>query len=110
MSNFIQVFSGTPVVFSREWTSALAPNNRGGWNFITQGQTTDGTTGSNGIDPLHVDWIVVDLNLETSVVYPMDTRFQYHNDEGSFATHVGFNYQNQKRAPNGKIFFPATPR
>jgi hypothetical protein len=30
------VYSGVPVVTSRSWTTGLAPNPRGGWNFITE--------------------------------------------------------------------------
>ncbi len=75
MTSFILVSSGTPVTSSREWTTALAPNNRGGWNFITQGQTNDGKKGDDGVDPLHVDWFVVDLNLETCTVYGVDTSY-----------------------------------
>ncbi len=56
---------------------------------------------------MHVDWVVVDLEQATSIVFSMATRFRYHFDEGSFATHVALDHLNQKRAPNGDIYFPA---
>lgn len=79
---------GSPVRASRTWTSALVPNKRGGWNFITQSLEQ-----GSGNPP---EWIVLDL------------------DTGSFTAtegprrYAGSNYQvrNQLRAPNGRVFFP----
>ena len=73
----------------------------------TQGQTSDGTNGANGVDPQHVDFILVNLTTGTSVVIPIDTRFVLHHDEGSFVGHVALSRTNQKTDPHGHVWIPA---
>jgi hypothetical protein len=86
----VQVESlGVPVRASRAWTTALAPNKRGGWNFITQAfEEKSGTP---------TEFVVVDLQSG-----------KYTITEGPRGTNANSNFRikNQLRAPNGRIFFP----
>ena len=72
----------------REWIDFLMPGESGDWIWETQSQTSDGSSGANVVDPLHVDFILVNLIGETSVVSPIDTHFVYRHDEGSFVGNV----------------------
>src|SRR5262245_24926393 len=78
-----------PVRAARTWTTALAPNARGGWNFITQ--TYERGSGSP------TEWIVLDLASGKQTV-----------TEGPTGVYANTNYQiaEQLRAGNGRIFFP----
>ncbi len=78
-----------PVHAARAWTTALAPNRRGGWNFITQ--TYEYGSGAP------TEFVVVDL--ETG---------KYRTFEGPPAVYSKHLYKikNQLRASNGRIFFP----
>src|SRR3569623_2247733 len=78
---------GTPVTSSRTWTSALVPNARGGWNFITQSWELGSKTPP--------EFVVVDL--ATSVYSLMDSA-------GGYAVNK-YQVANQLRAPNGRVFF-----
>ena len=80
---------GEPVRVARVWTTALAPNKRGGWNFITQ--TYEFESGK----PTEL----VVLDLETG---------KQSLSEGPATIFANSNYQiaEQLRAPNGRIFFP----
>lgn len=79
---------GTPVKSARTWTSALVPNARGGWNFITQSWEL----GSKSPP----EFVVVDL--ATSVYSLMDSA-------GGYAVNK-YQVANQLRAANGRVFFP----
>ena len=78
-----------PMRSARAWTTALAPNARGGWNFITQ--TYEYGSGTP------TEWIVLDLATGNQRV-----------TEGPAAIYANSNYQidGQLRAANGRIFFP----
>jgi hypothetical protein len=78
-----------PVRSSRAWTSALAPNRRGGWNFITQIYDV----GSSNLP----QFVVVDLDTGKTTTTP-----------GIRGIYANSNYQvsEQLRARNGRIFFP----
>jgi hypothetical protein len=80
---------GEPVRAARAWTSALAPNARGGWNFITQ-------TWENG-STQPTEFIVLDLETGHQKTF-----------EGPTGIYANSNYQvaEQLRAQNGRIFFP----
>ena len=80
---------GAPVRSSRSWTTALVPNARGGWNFITQSWEL------HSPDP--VEYVVVDLKAGTSTA-----------TDSPKSGYANTNYQvaNQLRAPNGRVFFP----
>lgn len=101
------LYQGVPVRSSREWIDFLMPGLNGDWIWGTQRQTSDGSSGANGIDPLHVDFILVNLAAETSVVIPIDTHFVYRHDEGSFVGHVALSRTNQKIDPHGNLWIPA---
>lgn len=78
---------GTPVRSSRAWVNALAPNARGGWNFITQ------IYEYHSPDP--VEWFVIDLDTGKYTVAQRQT--------GIYArTQI----KNEILAANGRIFFP----
>jgi hypothetical protein len=80
---------GIPVRASRTWASALAPNARGGWNFITQ--SFELYTESPA------EFIVVDLERGTSTIQEgTPKRF----------TNANFKVGSELRAPNGRVFFP----
>lgn len=83
---------GTPVISSRQWTYALAPNPRGGWNFITCSYNL------HALDP--VEWIVV-----KDFTGPTPTVAEFETLTGVYAN-SNFNVGNQLRAANGRIFFP----
>ena len=78
-----------PVRVARAWTTALAPNARGGWNFITQ--TYEHGSGAPS------EWIVLDL-----------ASGKQRATEGLAGVYANSNYQiaEQLRAPGGRIFFP----
>jgi hypothetical protein len=78
-----------PVRVARAWTTALAPNARGGWNFITQ--TYEHESGAP------TEWVVLDLASGKQTV-----------TEGPAGVYANSNYQiaEQLRAPGGRIFFP----
>lgn len=80
---------GAPIRSARTWTTALAPNARGGWNLIAQ------TYETNAVTP--TEWTILDLATgKTKSV------------EGTSRMYAVQKYQvkNQLRAPNGRIFFP----
>ncbi len=79
----------TPVRASRAWSTALAPNARGGWNFITQ--VFEFRSGSPS------EFVVLDLETGKSTTF-----------EGPTEIYTNNNYQiaNEVRAKNGRIFFP----
>ena len=74
---------------ARAWTTALAPNARGGWNFITQ--TYEYGSGTP------TEWVVLDLATGAERV-----------TQGPAAVYANSNYQidGELRAPSGRIFFP----
>jgi hypothetical protein len=78
-----------PVRVARAWTTALAPNARGGWSFITQ--TYEYESGAP------TEFVVLDLASGKQTV-----------SEGPAAVYANSNYQvaGQLRAANGRIFFP----
>lgn len=80
---------GIPVQDARVWATAIAPNNRGGWNFITQSYEL----GSGK----PTEFVVLDLQTGHSRIF-----------EGPADIYTNSNYQfaEQLRAPNGRIFFP----
>ena len=80
---------GSPVRSARTWTSALVPNARGGWNFITQSWELG----------LHEnpEYVVVDLAAGTASV----TNAPRHG----YAV-AKYQVRNQLRAANGRVFFP----
>jgi hypothetical protein len=80
---------GEPVHSVRTWTTALAPNPRGGWNFITQAWEVGSATPP--------EYVIVDLEANT-----------YTLMEGSYGAYAVSKYQvkNELRAANGRIFFP----
>lgn len=80
---------GPPVRSARSWTTALVPNARGGWNFVTQLLELGSDTPP--------EYVVVDLVTGTSSV--TDAR------EHRFAN-SNFQVRNQLRATNGRVFFP----
>jgi hypothetical protein len=77
-----------PVQSSRAWSTALAPNGRGGFNFITQLHEFKSGKPS--------EYVVLDL--ETG---------EYRITERPAGQYTNSNYQhgNQARARNGRIFF-----
>jgi hypothetical protein len=78
----------TPVSAARSWSTALAPNARGGYNFITQlMQVGSGKP---------AEYVVLDLTTGKSTV-----------SEGRIGGYTNSNYQytQQVRAKNGRIFF-----
>ena len=80
---------GAPVRASRTWASALAPNRRGGWNFITQSFElyTSAPT----------EFVVVDLERGTASIRE-GTPQRY--------TNANFKAGSELRAPNGRVFLP----
>lgn len=97
---------GTPVVTSRQWTTALAPRNGGGWDFITQSYNF----------PLDVptEWVVVNLDAGTAELHAGPNKIYANSNYQILSpnTLVSSNTSgdignNQVRAPNGRIFFPA---
>src|SRR5206468_2068361 len=80
---------GTPIRSVRMWTSALAPNPRGGWNFITQAYEHKSNTPT--------EFIVVDLSAGTFTTS--------EGTPGAYAVSK-FQVKSQLRAANGRIFFP----
>lgn len=80
---------GSPVRSARTWTSALVPNARGGWNFITQSWELG----------LHEnpEYVVVDLEANKATV----TNAPRH----AYAV-TKYQVRNQLRARNGRVFFP----
>lgn len=89
---------GAPVNTSRQWTTALAPRNGGGWNFITQSYQF----GSG----LESEWCIVNLEAGTAEIVDgavdvySNTNFQIASANTAVVS------TNQLRAPNGRIFFP----
>lgn len=87
----------TPVVSDRRWASALAPRSGGGWNYI--GQLYNYPNGNP------TEWVV--MNLDTGA-YTIDTDTPYVSPaRGLYCSGSRYLIANQKRAPNGRIFFPA---
>jgi hypothetical protein len=83
---------GIPVVSSRQWTTALSPNAAGtGWNFIAASYSLHSTS--------PFEWPVVKGLTST----PSETVFTTLT--GIFPN-SNFQYTNQLRAQNGRIFFP----
>lgn len=80
---------GSQVRSARAWTSAVVPNARGGWNFITQSWEH----GSQ--DP--PEWVVVDLQTGATKLFDAP-RNEYAVNK--------FQVRTQLRAPNGRVFFP----
>jgi hypothetical protein len=80
---------GVPVKSTRIWTTAIAQNPRGGWNFIAQAYEYPSNNAT--------EWIVLDLatGKQTSTAGPA----------GVYANNL-FHVRNELRAPNGRIFFP----
>lgn len=80
---------GVPVQFARAWATAVAPNPRGGWNFITQ--TYELGSGKA------TEFVVLDLGTGRQRIF-----------EGPPDIYTNSNYQygEQLRARNGRIFFP----
>lgn len=74
----------------RTWATAVTPNNRGGWNFITQTYEVDSTHPT--------EFVVVDLETGKQTI-----------TEGPSGIYTNSNYQFDEalRASNGRIFFPA---
>jgi len=87
--NLATTLIGAPVRSARAWATALAPNKRGGWNFITQTYELP--------SPSPTEWVVVDLDTGTQTV-----------DEGPTGLPSNFMFEahNEIRAKNGRIFFP----
>ncbi len=81
---------GAPIVSARTWASAIAPNPRGGWNFITQAYELHSEKPT--------EYVVVDL--ETG-----HTTRSYGTPK--IYTNANFVVGRELRAPNGRIFFPA---
>ncbi len=79
---------GQPVSVSRIWSTALAPNRRGGWNLILQTYEYQ--------SDVAVEFVVLDL--ETG---------RFTIDDGPVGAYANSNYQiaEQLRASNGRIFF-----
>lgn len=78
---------GAPVRSSRVWFTALAPNKRGGWNFITQSHEFK--------SGLPTEFVVIDLATGKATI-----------TEDATGVHGTTQVRNQLRAPNGRIFFP----
>jgi outer membrane protein assembly factor BamB len=78
-----------PMRVARAWTTALAPNPRGGWNFITQTYEHESNAPT--------EFVVLDLASGKQTV-----------SEGPRGVYANSNYQvaEQLRAANGRIFFP----
>jgi hypothetical protein len=78
----------TPVSSSRSWTTALSPNPRGGWNFITQ-------YWQHG-SPKAPEYVVMDLQSGKSTVT---------TGKSGYAGSI-YQWDTQAQAANGRIFFP----
>lgn len=83
---------GTPVKSARFWTTGLAPNPRGGFNFIVQLYNYDNKSGGAG----NTDWVILDLESGRTV-----KRYTFPGYANS-----NFRIENQLQAANGRIFFP----
>jgi hypothetical protein len=80
---------GEPVRSARAWITALAPNPRGGWNYLTQ------TYEYPSNNPTEL--VVLDL-----------TTGKQTTTEGPPGIYANSNYQmGQLRAANGRVFWPA---
>jgi hypothetical protein len=88
-------FLVTPVFNSRQWTTALAPNNVGGWNFITQCYNYP------TLDPSQ--WVVD--HLETGA-YTSDVGPNGIASNTNFQINTALQANGPARAANGRIFFP----
>lgn len=90
-STLLVVDVDEPVRSSRVWTTALAPNKRGGWNFIAQAYEYQSTK--------QAEFVVVDLATGEQKTFP-----------GPSGVYSNSNYQvaEQLRARNGRVFFPQT--
>ncbi|NUN92517.1 MAG: hypothetical protein HUU04_01910 [Verrucomicrobiae bacterium] len=80
-----------PIRSARAWMSAVAPNARGGFNFITQ------LWEYPSADP--TEYVVLDLQTGQARIF--------EGPKGQGYTYANGHYQtgNQVRAPNGRIFF-----
>lgn len=78
-----------PVQASRTWATALVPNARGGWNFITQAYEYESANPT--------EFVVLDLETGNQTV-----------SEGPTGIYTNTNYQfaEQARARNGRVFLP----
>jgi hypothetical protein len=83
---------GTPVSAARAWSTALTPNARGGWNFITQ--IYEYQYGKKSDTP--AEYAVVDLQTGKYTLHP--------GRPGAY-TNSNYQYNVQARAANGRIFF-----
>lgn len=82
---------GTPVISSRQWTTALSPNAAGtGWNYIV-------ASWPGGSVP--IEWVVL-KDLTGTPTQEIDETLS------GFYPNSNFQYTTQVRAQNGRIFFP----
>jgi len=107
MDNQARLYEIVPVCSSCEWIDFLMPADNGDLIWGTQGQTNDGSSGTNGVDPLHVYFILVNLTAGTSVVIPVDTRFVYGHHEERFVGSVALSRTNQKTDLHGNVWIRA---
>jgi hypothetical protein len=78
----------TPVSSARSWSTALAPNARGGWNFITQLYEYK--------SKLPSEYVVLDLQ---------SGQYSTLERPSGQITNSNYQYNVQMRAANGRIFF-----
>ncbi len=88
---------GSPVVSSRQWTTALSPRNGGGWNFITQSY--------NYPQAIPTEWVVVNLDSGGYAVQQLRDSVYANSNFQAASLNTAFTHTNQLRAPNGRIFF-----
>lgn len=88
-------FLAYPVINSRQWTTGLAPNGSGGWNFIVQSY--------NYPSDEPVEWVVVDLENDT---YTVDAGPNRAAANTNFQIDTALQANGQARASDGRIFFP----
>src|SRR5690349_13147070 len=77
-----------PVRSSRSWSTALAPNGRGGFNFITQLYEVKSTKPT--------EYVVLDLQTG---------KFKVTERPSGQYTNSNYQHANEARARNGRIFF-----
>jgi hypothetical protein len=80
-----------PIRSARAWMSAVAPNPRGGFNFITQLWEYP--------SPDPTEYVVLDLQTGKARI------FEGPSGEGYAYANAMYHAENQVRAPNGRIFF-----
>ncbi len=88
---------GIPVTTARLWTHALVPRVAGGWNWIGQFYNS----------PNHnpTEWVVMHVETGDYAIYNDNPYIA--GKQGHFAN-SNFTTNNQRRAPNGRVFFPCT--